>query len=242
MGYTKLVKQIEYLFEDDNIIVVTKPSGLLSIADRFKTQANLKEILLKKFDSVYTVHKIEKEISGIMVFAKNEETRKMLLAQIANNTFENIYWGFTQNHPPEEMGIIDAPIINDIQRSGKMHISGDGKPAETKFKLLKNYGKVSLLAYIPITKRTHQIRVHSRYISCPLLVDSLYSKKNNFYLSEVKRHYKRSEFEEEKPFIKRLTLHSKSLKFKLSNGKEVFFECVLPKDLRALKNQLEKLK
>lgn len=241
MSYTKFVKQIETIYVDENIIIVTKPSGLLSITDRFKTQASLKDILLQQYEAVYTVQKIEKECSGIIVFARNEETRKFLISQMTNNTFESIFWAFTQNKPDMNSGIIDASILNDIKKSGRMHVSKDGAPAQTKFKLLQTYGKVSLMAFSLITDRTHQIRVHSRYINCPLLVDALYSKKNNFYLSEVKRSYKSAQYEEEKPFIKRLTLHSKSIKFTMPNGEEKTFESELPKDLRALKKQLDKL-
>lgn len=241
MSYTKFVKQIETIYVDENIIVVTKPNGLHTIADRFKTQASLKDILLKQYEAVYTVQKIEKECSGIVVFARNEETRKFIIKQISSHTFESIFWAFTQNKPDMDSGIIDASILNDIKKSGRMHVSRDGAPAETKFKLLKNYGKVSLMAFSLVTDRTHQIRVHSRYINCPLLVDGVYSKKNNFYLSEVKRSYKSGEYEEERPFIKRLTLHSKSIRFTMPNGEEKFFECELPKDLRALKKQLDKL-
>lgn len=242
MSHFKLIKQIKYIYSDNDIIVVSKPSGLLSIADRYKELANLKDILLKNNESVYTVHRIDKETSGIMIFAKNESTHKFLNKQFANREVEKTYWAFVQNTPEIESGIIEMPILNDIRKSGKMHISKDGKPAETKYKIIENYGKISLLAFFPITGRTHQIRVHSKYIGCPLLIDSLYAKKDNFFLSEIKRSYKTGEYENEKPFIKRLTLHAKSIKFTHPNGETMTFESELPKDLRALKKQLEKLK
>lgn len=241
MSYTKLVKQIEYIYEDENLIVVSKPSGLLSIADRTKTLPNLKDILLKKYETIYTIQRIDKETSGIMVFARNEETRKFLNNQFSSSDVEKIYWAFVLNIPSIEEGIIDAPILNDIQKSGRMHISKDGKDAQTKYKIIKKYGKILLMAFSPISERTHQIRIHSRYLGSPLLVDALYSKKNNFYLSEVKRTYKNAQFEEEKPFIKRLTLHAKSISFKMPNGEKKSFESKLPKDLRALKKQLDKI-
>ena len=75
MNHFKLLKEIEYLYEDDDLIVVSKPSGLLSIADRYKTLANLKDVLLLKNEAIYTVHRLDKDTSGVMVFAKNEETQ-----------------------------------------------------------------------------------------------------------------------------------------------------------------------
>lgn len=241
MSHYKIIKEIEHLYEDDDVIVVSKPSGLLSIADRYKTLANLKDILMEKYGEVYTVHRLDKDTSGVMVFTKNETAHKFLNNQFANREVEKIYWAFVQNVPELESGIIDVPILNDIRKSGKMHISKDGKEAQTKFKIVKNYGKICLMAFAPITGRTHQIRVHSKYLGCPLLIDSLYAKKDFFFLSEIKRSYKNSDFEDEKPFIKRLTLHAKSLTFKLPNGEMKTVESELPKDLRALKKQLDKI-
>lgn len=241
MSHYKLLKEIEYLYEDDEVIVVSKPSGLLSIPDRFKVQSNLKDVLMEKCGEIYTVHRLEKDTSGIMVFAKNEAAHKFLNNQFAQQEVEKIYWAFVQNVPEIESGIIDVPILNDIKKTGRMHISKDGKEAQTKFKLLNNYGKISLLAFAPITGRTHQIRVHSKYLGCPLLIDSLYAKKDFFFLSEIKRSYKNTEFEDEKPFIKRLTLHAKSMTIKLPNGDIKTFESKLPKDLSALKKQLDKI-
>ena len=241
MNHFKLLKEIEYLYEDDDLIVVSKPSGLLSIADRYKTLANLKDVLLQKNEAIYTVHRLDKDTSGVMVFAKNEETHKFLNKQFANREVEKIYWAFVQNTPEIESGMIDMPILNDIRKSGKMHISKDGKPAQTKFKILTNYGNICLMAFSPITGRTHQIRVHSKYMGCPLLIDSLYANKSEFFLSSIKRKYQSGEYEDEKPFIHRLTLHAKSIKFTLPNGETKFIESELPKDLKALKNQLDKL-
>jgi len=241
MSYIKLIKKIEYIFEDEELVVVSKPSGLLSIADRNKLSPNLKDVLLKKYGEIYTVHRLDKETSGIMIFARNLNTHKFLNRQFSDRLVNKVYWAFVQNSPSYDSGEVDMPIHNDMRKSGRMLIHKEGKPAQTKFKLLKNYGKVSLMAFSPITGRTHQIRVHSKYLSCPLLVDEIYAKKNNFYLSEVKRVYKKSVDEEEKPFIKRLTLHAKTIEFTHPKGEKMFFECELPKELKALQNQLEKL-
>ncbi len=241
MSHFKLLKEIEYLYEDDDVIAVSKPSGLLSIADRFKKLSNLKEVLLEKCEEIFTVHHLDKETSGVMIFAKNEPSQKFLNKQFSNQEVEKIFWAFVQNVPEIDSGIIEVPILNDIRKSGRMHISKDGKPAKTKFKIVKNYGKISLLAFAPISNRTHQIRLHSKYIGCPLLIDSIYAKKDFFFLSEIKRKYKTADFEEEKPFIKRLTLHARSLTIKLPNGDTKTIEAKLPKDLNALKKQLDKI-
>lgn len=240
MSYFKKIRAIDFLFEDDDIAVVNKPSGLLSIADRYKDLINLKNILLKKYGTIYTVHRLDKDTSGVMLFAKNETTHKFLNQQFSNRMVKKIYWAFVQNSPEIESGIVDMPILNDIRKTGKMYVNPTGKPAETKFKLLKDYGKISLMAFFPITGRTHQIRVHSKYLGCPLLIDSLYTGKEAFYLSAIKKRYKKEQFSKEKPLVSRLTLHAKSIEFTHPNGEKMSFETELPKDLKALKKQLDK--
>jgi 23S rRNA pseudouridine1911/1915/1917 synthase len=238
---SNLAKQIEYIYEDDDIVVVSKPSGLLSIQDRYKDDTeNLKAILLQKYEQVFTVHRLDKETSGIICFAKNEETHKILNQQFANREVKKIYWALVQGKPMIEEGLIDMPILNDMKNTGKMYPHKDGKPAETMFRLLNSFGNISLMEFFPLTGRTHQIRVHSKYIGCPLLVDALYGNSTEFFLSSIKKKFNQSRFEEEKPIISRLTLHAKSIEFTHPNGKKVFFESSLPKDMNALINQLSK--
>lgn len=240
---TKIFRQVEVIFEDDDIVVVTKPSGLLTIPDRYKDDAlNLKQFLMHKRESVYTVHRLDRETSGIICFAKNESAHKFLNNQFSNREVEKIYWAFVKGVPGIDEGIIDMPILNDMKNTGKMYPHKDGKSAETKFRLLENFGNISLMEFFPLTGRTHQIRVHSKYLGCPLLVDPLYSNETEFYLSSIKKKYNYEKFSEEKPLISRLTLHAKSLKIIHPNGEVMKFESDLPKDLSALYNQLKKLK
>ena len=150
MSHFKLLKEIEYLYEDDDVIAVSKPSGLLSIADRFKKLSNLKEVLLEKCEEIFTVHHLDKETSGVMIFAKNEPSQKFLNKQFSNQEVEKIFWAFVQNVPEIDSGIIEVPILNDIRKSGRMHVSKDGKAAQTKFKIVKNYGKICLMAFVVV--------------------------------------------------------------------------------------------
>jgi 23S rRNA pseudouridine1911/1915/1917 synthase len=238
----KIFKQIEFIYEDDDLIVVSKPSGLLSIPDRYKDNApNLKSFLSEKYAEIYTVHRIDRETSGIICFARNEKSHKWLNEQFSERKVTKIYWALVQGKPMYDEGIIDIPIINDMKNTGKMYPHKDGKPAETKFRLLKNFGNISLMEFFPLTGRTHQIRVHSKYIGCPLLVDHLYGNQDAFYLSSVKKKFNQGKFDEEKPIISRLTLHAKSLEFIHPNQTKVKFESALPKDLQAGINQLSKI-
>lgn len=237
----KLLRQVEIIFEDEYLVVVSKPSGLLSIQDRYQQYTpHLKAFLQEKFNSIYTVHRLDRDTSGIMVFAKDARTHKFLSKQFANREVQKIYWAFVKGKPMFEEGIIDIPIINDMKNSGMMIPHSQGKPAETKFRLLENYGNISLLEFFPLTGRTHQIRVHSKHLGCPLLIDEIYSQESAFYLSSIKRKYHVSKFENEKPLLSRLTLHAKKLEFTHPSGNLTKFESDLPKDLKALRKQLQK--
>jgi len=233
---------VDLLYQDENYVLVSKPSGLLSIQDRFQRDLpNLKQILQDEFGEIYTVHRLDKETSGIITFAKNEEAHAHLNQQFADGRVRKIYWAFVEGTPPIEEGQIDMPILNDMQNSGRMLANKDGKEALTFFRLLENFGNISLLECFPQTGRTHQIRVHCHYLGCPLLVDTLYHQKDAFYLSSAKRGYRYGKFAEERPLISRLTLHAKSLSFQKIDGDELLVESDLPKDLRALYNQLKKI-
>ncbi|MCB0539427.1 MAG: RluA family pseudouridine synthase [Bacteroidetes bacterium] len=234
--------QIQLLFEDENYVVVSKPSGLLSIPDRYdETLPNLREILKEIYGEIYTVHRLDKDTSGVICFAKNAEAHKYLNDKFAEGEVKKIYWAFTEGKPEIEEGRIDVPILNDMKNSGRMLVNNAGKEATTFFRLVENYGSISLMEYYPLTGRTHQIRVHSKYLGCPLLVDELYNGKTAFYLSEIKRRYNNRKFEEERPLVSRLTLHAVSIQFEDMKGKEIFVESELPKDLGALRKQLSKL-
>lgn len=242
MSFKLKKAKVEVLYADEHYVVVSKPSGLLSIQDRYKEDTeNLKQLLLDEYGEIYTVHRLDKDTSGVICFARTVEAHKHLNMQFVNGEVRKIYWAFVKGRPSIDEGQVDMPILNDMSNSGKMLIHKEGKEALTYFRLLENYGNISLLECFPKTGRTHQIRVHCHYLGCPLLVDSLYHGKGEFYLSSVKRKYNYTKFEEERPLIHRLTLHAKSIQFVKLDGEDLEITSELPKDLKALQNQLSKL-
>lgn len=242
MSFKLKKAKVEVLYVDEHYVVVSKPSGLLSIQDRYKEESeNLKQLLLDEYDEIYTVHRLDKDTSGVICFARTAEAHKHLNTQFVNGEVRKIYWAFVNGRPAIDEGQVDMPILNDMSNSGRMLIHKEGKEALTYFRLLENYGNISLLECFPKTGRTHQIRVHCHYLGCPLLVDGLYHGKGEFYLSSVKRKYNYTKFEEERPLIHRLTLHAKSIQFNKLDGEALEVTSELPKDLRALQNQLSKL-
>ena len=142
---------------------------------------------------------------------------------------------------PAKTGSVNEPIAEHPYHKGEMIISKKGKPSLTDYEVLESYGIYSLLDFNIHSGRTHQIRVHAKSVGHPLICDVLYGDGKPVLLSSFKKKYKLSiDEEEEKPLISRLGLHSYRLKFKDIHGIEHSIEAPLPKDMRALLNQLKK--
>jgi RluA family pseudouridine synthase len=232
------VKAPEILFEDDVVVVIDKPAGLLSIPDRFGVEIpNAEAILRKKYGEIYVVHRLDKDTSGVMVFAKSEGAHKNLSLAFENRQITKKYLALVDGVPLPSEGEIEAPIGEDPSKAGKMKVdTKTGKDSSTSFKIVERFRKYSLLELNPKTGRQHQIRVHCAYIGHPLVVDILYGKRKELKLSEFKRGYKGSS---EKPILGRLALHAKSLTFNHpTSGQELTFEAELPKDIKATLNQM----
>ncbi len=235
--------KLDILHIDEDIIVVNKPAGLLSIGDRFTFNIpSLLSQLRKKYDEVFTVHRLDKDTSGIVIFARNSEAHKHLSMQFENKTVSKKYVAFVEGTTDSE-GVIDEPIAESPHVKGKMVVYKKGKPSITKYKTTNVYGNVSEVDIDLLTGRTHQIRVHMAHIGHPLFIDPNYGTREEFFLSELKgRKFRVSKGKTEKPFITRLTLHSYHLEIEHpTTNKRIVFNCELPKDLKALKNQLTKL-
>lgn len=236
-------KKIEILYQDEDIIIVNKPAPLLSISDRYDpSKYNLQEYLNKNFGQVFVVHRIDKETSGVMVFAKNEQAHANLSQQFENRKVQKIYLALVSGRMSQESGIIDKPIAHSQSGVHKMVIANKGKRSITHFKVLEYFKSYSLLEVDLKTGRTHQIRVHFNAIGYPLAIDKLYAKKTEFFLSDVKRKkYRIGKDQEERPLMTRHSLHSRSLSFEHPTTKEkMTFIADLPKDFRAVLSQLRK--
>ncbi len=235
--------KVEILFEDESIVVVNKPAGVLSIPDRFKPELpNLKNLLLQDREVIIPVHRLDKFTSGIIIFAKTPEAHRDLSNQWQGKKVDKTYLAFVQGIPNNETGSIDKPIASDPSRPGKMKINRNGKQAVSHYKVLEVYQDIALVEVKIETGRTHQIRVHLRSIGHPLLVDKDYAKKEAWYLSSFKgKKFSKGKAEEERPLLSRLSLHAKTLVFKNpSTQEEQVLTAEFPKDLRALSKQLEK--
>jgi 23S rRNA pseudouridine1911/1915/1917 synthase len=231
------------IFENDDFIVLNKPSGLLSIPDREGKDISLKKILQNNYGGIFTVHRLDKDTSGLIVFAKNEEAHKHLSQQFENRQTEKIYLGLVLGSLAEKQGTIDLPIAEHPTKKGLMTVQKKGKEALTDYESLADFGIYSWLRVKIYTGRTHQIRVHMKNLGHPVVCDELYGDGKPVFLSSLKHRYKLSKNEEEeKPILARLALHAYQLKFTDNKNIGRQFEAEVAKDLRATLRQLSKIK
>jgi len=231
------------LFENEHFVVLDKPAGLLSVPDREGREASLKSILREQYGAIFAVHRLDRDTSGVIVFAKDESTHRYLSGIFEERTVEKIYQGIVQGALPRPQGSIDLPLMQHPGKPGVMVTNRRGKPALTGYQDLEELGLYSLVQFQIHTGRTHQIRVHMQALGHPIVCDELYGDGRSVFLSAIKRNYRLSKSEEqERPILSRLALHSQSLRFTDAAGATHHFEAPLPKDMRALLQQLRKWK
>ena len=215
---------------------------MLTIPDREQTEKSLKEFLTDKYGSIFTVHRLDKDTSGLVLFAKTEEAHKYLCKIFEERRVEKYYLGIVLGEPAERSGLIDAPIAEHGTRKGLMTVNRNGKASQTGYEVLNANRHFSLVSFQLHTGRTHQIRVHAKNIGHPLACDPLYGDGKPILLSAVKKNFKISKHdEEERPVISRLALHSFKLNFTDMHGKQISLTAEAPKEFRALMKQLDKL-
>jgi len=231
---------LEIIHETNDFIAVNKPAGLLSIPDREGKEISLKQILQQKYAPVFTVHRLDKETSGIILFAKNESAHKALSQIFETREAEKYYYALVHGKLSQQHGTIDMPIMQNARKAGTMQVHAKGKASLTTYEVIENFSLYTWLKLRIFTGRTHQIRVHLQQIGHPVVCDNLYGDGAPVYVSQLRRNYHLSKKEEEeKPILSRLALHSSILNFQLE---KTFYrlEAPLPKDLKALLQQLKK--
>lgn len=234
-------QKIDILQETENWVAVNKSAGLLSIPDREGKEPSLKKFLLAKYGSIFTVHRIDRDTSGVIIFAKNEKAHKHLSGQFEERTTVKIYMGLVLGLPANLQGSIDSPIEEHPAGNGKMIIHRKGKASLTDYEVVEELPPYSLLRFQLHTGRTHQIRIHMQSIGHPLVCDTMYGDGKPVLVSSFKSKFKLSKSaEEERPILGRLGLHAALLEFTEQDGKRIRLEAPLHKDLQATLQQLRK--
>ncbi|MEO6219134.1 MAG: RluA family pseudouridine synthase [Ginsengibacter sp.] len=236
------VKAVEIIFENNDFVALNKAPGMLTIPDRHdESQLSLYKKLQQQYGKIFIVHRLDRDTSGLILFAKKEETHKYLSQLFEQRKIEKIYLGIIYGSLTLKNGSINEPIVEHPFRPGLMSVSKKGKISITDYEVLEDYGIYSLVRYNIHSGRTHQIRVHMKYAGHPIICDPLYGDGKPVLLSSFKKKYKLSlHDEEERPIISRLALHSYRLMFTDAHGKAHSIEASPPKDMKALLQQLKK--
>jgi RluA family pseudouridine synthase len=254
------IKPFTIIHEDNFIIAVNKASGISVVGERWDENAPRLDLLLKQklaereepsaeysTAELFTVHRIDKDTSGLVLFAKDQETHKRLSIAFENRNVEKTYIAVIHGRPawPNDQAVCDLPLVPD---GNKKHLTiidqYRGKPSRTAFTLLLSAGNYSVVEARPETGRTHQIRVHLSAFEHPIVCDPLYGKLanrrtrggkgNGVYLSSFKKNWKGNAVEE-RPLLERLGLHAARI---VLDG--LTLEAPLFRDMAVLITQMEK--
>jgi 23S rRNA pseudouridine1911/1915/1917 synthase len=243
VSFVRMKMQPTIIFEDNDLIIVNKPANYLTIPARFKKELpSVYSWLQQDREDVYIVHRLDRETSGILCFAKNETSHKVLSKQFQDRIVEKLYLALVDGIPAQGEGTIDKPIAENMAQRGKMIIAKRGKASLTTYKVVEKFKSFSLVEAQIHTGRTHQVRVHLQSIGHPLAVDFLYGKREGFYLSELKgRKYHSGKEEDERPLMTRSTLHAAKLVLNHpTTDQPMVFEAPLPNDFAVVMKQLRR--
>lgn len=164
-------------YQDDDLLVVEKPSGLLSVPGRGEEKQDcLQSRLQKQFPEVLTVHRLDMETSGLMIYALSAEIHRELSKQFQARSIKKTYRAVVTGIPEQNEGRIELPLITDWPNRPRQMVDMEkGKPSLTHWKIVASGNESSLIDLFPITGRSHQLRVHMKEIGHPILGDSLYA-------------------------------------------------------------------
>lgn len=224
----------EVIFENENVVALNKPAGLLVHADRRGAGDTLADWLLANFPEVASVgdkpqerpgivHRLDKDTSGIVLVPRSQEYFKYLKGLFASGKIKKAYLAVVRGTPKEKEGVIDAPIsLKPGTTKRTVHGGKMTKSAITRYKVLKSLGDFSLVELMPETGRTHQLRVHMASIGHPVAGDSMYGSRKD------------------KAGASRQMLHAHSLELELEPGKAVRLTVDPPADFTSFVEGLEK--
>jgi 23S rRNA pseudouridine955/2504/2580 synthase len=228
------------LFENDDVIVVNKPPFISSLDERGEGSSEISMLRLAKayWDDAQICHRLDKETSGALIFAKNPEAYRSVSMQFEKRKVKKVYHAIIDGTHTFDNLLVDLPILN--VGKGSVTISRqDGKRAETWFQSLKYYKHYTLVECRPVTGRMHQIRIHLATQRASIAGDEMY-KGEPVFLSKIKRKYHLGKDQEELPIMKRFALHAYEVTFRINPETEVTIHAPYPKDFETLLKLLDK--
>lgn len=194
----------ETIYEDENVLVVNKPAGLLSEAKgEYCPESTLADYGL-------VAHRLDRGTSGVIILAKNEKVQKFLKNQFQKRTVHKTYYAVVEGQLKEPAARLELPIMRDLKRPTTFRVDPNGREAQTIYYVSKTDGRHSLVQLQPISGRTHQLRVHMKYLGHPIMGDDVYGGEK----------------------AERLYLHAARLEITLPGGDRRVFEAKVPECFR----------
>lgn len=223
---------LDIIYEDDALLVVNKPAGMVVHPGAGHSSGTLVNALLAHCpqiaevggpDRAGIVHRLDKDTSGLILVAKDENTRAALQRQFKRRQVVKTYLALIEDHMHPREGIIEAPVGRDKRQRKKMAVVRSGRPARTMYRVVEYFADHTLLEVRPHTGRTHQIRVHLSWMGYPVVGDKIYGHRRQRLLQD--RHF----------------LHAAQVSCTHpTSGEEVAFRAPLPPELAALLNRLRR--
>jgi 23S rRNA pseudouridine955/2504/2580 synthase/23S rRNA pseudouridine1911/1915/1917 synthase len=235
------LKALEILYEDAHLIAVNKPSGLLSIPGREIDENSVLRQLQQRHAELFIVHRLDRDTSGVLIFAKDAESHRILSAQFSSRQVKKTYLALVRGRPVEQSFSINLKLIVDA--NGKTQVSKTGKVSSTHCTVLELYSRYALLEVHPVTGRQHQIRVHLAQIGHALAVDQDYGSPKPLTIKDIKPGFRHSGdiMEPQPSLMARTPLHAQSIEFQHpKDGRVMILHAGMPKDMKAVLTQLRK--
>jgi len=206
---------ISILFEDEDVIAVDKPEGLVAIPERRPQGDSLLELLgAQREEKLFVVHRIDKDTSGVIVFARNAQAHRFLNQQFEARQVEKVYLALVHGVVGQDGGTIDQPLRQC--GSGRIAVDAErGKPSVTDIRVAERFASHTLIEAHPRTGRRHQIRVHLYHLGHPIVGDPLYGE------AVIQKGFPR------------LMLHARMLTLQLPSGADLTVEAPIPESFQA---------
>ncbi len=225
---------LDILFENDDLILVNKPAGMVVHPAAGHRSGTLVHAVLGYSPELQgiggeerpgVVHRLDKQTSGLILLAKNDRAHRWLQDQFRLRRVEKTYWALVDGRPPTPSGRVQAPIGRDLGHRKKMAVlpEGKGREAISEYRTLETFPDHTLLEFHPLTGRTHQIRLHCAFLGCPIVGDEIYGRKKATI--PIGRHF----------------LHAYRLRLVLPGEEQPrAFEAALPAELSVVLDALRK--
>ena len=225
---------LNIIFENDDLAVINKPAGMVVHPAAGHATGTLVQAALMAIPDLQgingeerpgIVHRLDKETSGLIVLAKNDQAHRWLQDQFRLRKVKKVYYALVDGKPPTPTGRIEAEIARDPSHRKQMAVVSDGRgrPAVTEYLTLEQFEHFTLIEAHPLTGRTHQIRLHLAFLGCPIVGDTIYGRKKSSI--ELNRHF----------------LHAARISFNFPGEKTPHsFEAPLPEELESILSELRR--